>query len=102
VTDLPTRIPLATPNGRLIEPAPDGLASPVVPAPTDRAALTRSFTGGAGWNRTTDSALSVLAKGLVKQLVYSLICPFVPRSASKRRAVQLRLGTLWARHEVVS
>ncbi len=43
------------------------------------------------------SALSVLAKGLVRRLVYPLTCPFVPRRATKRRVVPLRLGTLWAR-----
>jgi len=42
----------------------------------------------------------VQAKGLVRRLACPLNCPFVPRQATKRRAVPLRLGTLWARHKV--
>ncbi len=39
-------------------------------------------------------------KELVRQLVCTLTCLFVPRPANERRFVPLRLGTLWARHNV--
>ncbi len=39
----------------------------------------------------------MLAKELVRQLVYPPTLPFVPRRATKSRVVPLRLGTLWAR-----
>jgi hypothetical protein len=45
-------------------------------------------------------ALSELDIGLVRRLVYLLTCLFVPRGATKRRLVPVRLGTLWARPEV--
>jgi hypothetical protein len=45
------------------------------------------------------SALSELGKGLVRRLVYSVICHFVPRRATQRRFVPFRLGTPWARVE---
>jgi hypothetical protein len=43
------------------------------------------------------AAVSVLAKRQVRQLVYDLTCPFVPRRATQRRVAPLRLGTVWAR-----
>ena len=54
----------------------------------------------ARWNRTTDLSIISAGQGLVRQLVYPLTCQFVPRRATKRRVVPLRLGTLWARPEV--
>ena len=57
----------------------------------------RAANCGARWNRTTDLSIISAGQRLVRQLVYPLTCPFVPRRATKRRLVPLRLGTLWAR-----
>jgi hypothetical protein len=52
---------------------------------------------GLGGIEPPTSALSVLGKVLVRRLVYPVKCHFVPRRATRRRFVPLRLGTLWAR-----
>ena len=56
----------------------------------------RSFVGLDGIEPSA-SALSVQAMVLVTQVVYFLTCPFVPRRATQREVVPLRLGTFWAR-----
>ena len=61
----------------------------------------RSFVGLDGIEPSA-SALSVLTRRLVRQLVCSATSRFVPGRATARHFVPLRLGTLWARPEADS